>query len=115
MLGCGSPASEASVAPERCLSLWNADRKALTIGFHSFRAHGYDRAEVMYLDAQGEVAERGRCAVVFPSGALDPEPVAAGKRARSRRLGGSERRQRGSPARRDAQPRPMSSRPSGGL
>ena len=55
---------------------------ALAYGRHNFNFHCYEGALVTYLDRDAEEvdsAERGRCAVIFPSQALDPEPIAAGE------------------------------------
>jgi hypothetical protein len=68
-------------APDECVKAWNADNAALAYGRHNFTFHKYEGALVTYLDDAGEVvdADEGRCAVVFPSRALDPEPPAAGQ------------------------------------
>jgi hypothetical protein len=75
----GSPADLGAPPPGRCLSLWNADPKAIRYGAHNFVSHGYTGAEILFIDAEGNAARRGSCAVVFPAASLDPEPVAAVK------------------------------------
>lgn len=79
LVGGGSSGLKASAAPAGCVSLWNKDTKALVYGYHSFHGHNYRQAEVLYLDRDGSVADRGDCAVVFPSASLDPEPFVAAK------------------------------------
>ena len=68
-----------TAAPRRCVSLWNGSSQALSDGYHNFHGHGYEEAEVVYLDGAGDPAPRGSCAVVFPSATLDPERAAAAK------------------------------------
>ena len=75
-------------APKRCISAWNSDAAARAFGRHNFSFHLYKGALVTFLSANGaEVADgdEGSCAVIFPSEALDPEPIAAGQILEGRR------------------------------
>ena len=68
--------------PPRCVNAWNGDAAATSYGRHNFNFHQYTGARVTFLTDQGEEVgeeEGGRCAVVFPSRVLDPEPFAAGQ------------------------------------
>ncbi len=74
--------------PEECVAAWNGDAAAATYGRHNFNFHDYEGALVTYLDdsaALVDSAATGRCAVIFPAEALDPEPVAAGQVLRGAR------------------------------
>jgi hypothetical protein len=80
--GGGSDGREAVAAPQRCVDAWNRDQAALAYGRHNFNSHDYDGALVTFLTDGGEEVgpdEGGHCAVIFPSEALDPEPIAAGQ------------------------------------
>lgn len=69
-------------APADCVTAWNDDPAARGYGRHNFGSHLYEGALVTYLTPDAiEVGsgEGGRCAVIFPSQALDPEPFAAGQ------------------------------------
>jgi hypothetical protein len=74
-------------ADQRCVTSWNTDPAATAYGRHNFNFHDYEGALVTFLSKEAaEVApgEGGLCAVIFPSGALDQEPVAAGQVLRGR-------------------------------
>ncbi|MGH2957001.1 MAG: hypothetical protein ACRDL6_08420 [Solirubrobacterales bacterium] len=76
----GGEEHEFSPAPTACLDGWNGDERALALGRHQYDAHGYNRVQVHTLSPDGAGPASGPsaiCAVVFPSGALDPEPSAA--------------------------------------
>ena len=80
--GGESDGRDVVAAPQRCVDAWNRDQEALAYGRHNFSFHLYKGALVTFLTDTGEEVgpgEGGRCAVVFPSEALDPEPVAAGQ------------------------------------
>ncbi len=80
--GGGSEGRDVVTAPQRCVDAWNRDQAALAYGRHNFSFHQYDGALVTFLTEGGEEVgegEGGLCAVIFPSEALDPEPVAAGQ------------------------------------
>ena len=83
VLGGGDQDSRAiAAAPAACLREWNADPAATAYGSHNFNFHDYDGALVTFLTPEGAVVgenEGGKCAVIFPSRALDPEPFAAGE------------------------------------
>lgn len=71
-----------AAAPKRCVESWNTDQAARAYGRHNFSFHLYKGALVTYLSRSGDRVDAGGgglCAVVFPSRALDPEPVAAGE------------------------------------
>ena len=73
---------EQVAAPPHCVEDWNSDQAARAYGRHNFSYHLYKGALVTFLNDTGQEVgpgEGGRCAVVFPSEALDPEPVAAGQ------------------------------------
>ncbi len=78
-------------APPDCVSAWNDNVAAVTLGRHQSSIHGYIDVEVLMLRADGSIpaeAESGpgpaHCAVVFAAGTLDPEVSAA---AQIRRAG----------------------------
>lgn len=73
--------------PDECVRAWNDDQSALAFGRHNFNFHLYRGALVVHLDRDAsETSEQeGRCAVVFPSEALDAEPIAAGQILNGRR------------------------------
>jgi hypothetical protein len=76
-----------AAAPTRCVEAWNSDEAARGYGRHNFNFHLYTGALVTFLSSDGlEVGGEsgGLCAVIFPSEALDPEPVAAGQVLRKR-------------------------------
>jgi hypothetical protein len=83
VLGGGDDTPQAiAAAPAACLRAWNGDPGATAYGRHNFNYHDYDGALVTYLTPKGAVvddADSGKCAVVFPSRVLDPEPFAAGQ------------------------------------
>jgi hypothetical protein len=71
-------------APPDCVSAWNDNVAAVTLGRHQSSIHGYIDVEVLMLRADGSIpaaAESGpgpaHCAVVFAAGTLDPEVSAA--------------------------------------
>lgn len=81
-LTSGDEADQSAAAPERCVEAWNRDEAALAYGRHNFNFHFYEGALVTFLDRAGRelaAGEGGRCAVIFPSRSLDPEPFAAGQ------------------------------------
>jgi hypothetical protein len=69
---------EAGAADPACIEAWNSDETAVAFGEHQFGGHGYERVEVLRVDARGAPsdAEDAMCAVVFAAGELDPEPGA---------------------------------------
>jgi hypothetical protein len=75
--GGGNPAP--TPPPPACFDRWNSNQNALVFGRHNYLGHSYTSAQVRLLDMSGEVPRmgEGRCAVVFPSPTLDPEPAAA--------------------------------------
>ena len=81
--GGGSEERPDVIAPEDCVTAWNRDQAALAYGRHNFSFHLYEGALVTYLTKDGEEVESpaggALCAVIFPSEALDSEPVAAGQ------------------------------------
>lgn len=81
VLAGGDESPAAAAPPPGCIEEWNGDRAAQAYGAHNFAGHGYSQAHVLLLDPTAEAAasaeEGGRCAVVFPAGSLDPEPIAA--------------------------------------
>ena len=60
-----------------CISAWNDDSTAVSLGVHQFDGHGYDLVEVARIDQAGRRAEAGDCAVIFAASTLDPEISAA--------------------------------------
>ena len=73
---------EFGVASPECLRAWNSDPAATAYGRHNFNFHQYTGALVTYLTDQATTVDKGqggKCAVIFPSKALDPEPFAAGQ------------------------------------
>jgi hypothetical protein len=83
VLGGGDegPSGVTAAAPA-CLRAWNRDPAATAYGRHNFNFHSYEGALVTFLSPQAEVVdegEHGKCAVIFPSRVLDPEPIAAGE------------------------------------
>lgn len=74
----GSDSSEAGAADSACIEAWNSDKTAVAFGQHQFGGHGYERVQVLRVDARGTPsdAEGALCAVVFAAGELDPEPGA---------------------------------------
>jgi hypothetical protein len=71
-----------TVAAPACIRAWNGDPGATAYGRHNFNFHQYTGALVTFLDERAAVVgekEGGRCAVIFPSRVLDPEPFAAGQ------------------------------------
>jgi hypothetical protein len=82
VLGDEESSSGAPVASATCIRAWNGDLAATAYGRHNFNFHDYTGALVTYLTPTGEQVDEGaggRCAVVFPSKVLDPEPFAAGQ------------------------------------
>ncbi len=78
----GAGERTAPAADPRCVRSWNSDPAATAYGRHNFNFHDYDGALVTFLSENAEEVTRGEgglCAVIFPSEALDPEPVAAGQ------------------------------------
>lgn len=78
----GGDESESFVAAPECIDAWNENASATAYGRHNFNFHLYTGALVTFLTddaAQVGKGEGGRCAVIFPSQALDPEPFAAGQ------------------------------------
>jgi hypothetical protein len=65
-------------ADPACIEAWNSDETAVGFGQHQFGGHGYERVQVLRVDATGvpTEAEDGLCAVVFAATELDPEPGA---------------------------------------
>jgi len=81
-LAGGGGDEERAEAPPECVRAWNSDPAAVAFGRHNYNGHGYEGALVTYLTDDAEEvdsAELGRCAVIFPAQALDPEPIAAGE------------------------------------
>jgi hypothetical protein len=79
-LGSGGDSVDVEPADPECVSAWNADEKAVTLGIHLFGGHGYESVEVLRLDAEGEPPStpgEGNCVVVFASPTLDAELIAA--------------------------------------
>src|SRR5690349_19432416 len=68
-----------SAAPEECVSAWNDDSVAVSLGQHQYNDHGYNRVEISRLDPASLVtgADERDCTVIFPAQLLDPEPIAA--------------------------------------
>ena len=70
-----------AVAPSDCVSAWNDDTYAVTLGRHQTSIHGYIDVEVGMLRPDGTdpaTGERGAlCVVIFAAGTLDPEISAA--------------------------------------
>ncbi len=91
MLGCGLLAAVMAVAltqdggpsPEpadpACVSAWNEDPAATTLGRHQFAVHRYQRAQVARLGSGAEPDPSGDCAVIFAASTLDAELAAAGQ------------------------------------
>jgi hypothetical protein len=82
--GGSASESSAAAAPGECVKAWNRDENALSFARHNLTFHGYDRAEVGYLDPSpgasvSDEAAAGECAVIFARSSLDPEPLAAGQ------------------------------------
>jgi hypothetical protein len=81
-LAGGGGDDERAEAPPECVRAWNSDPAAVAFGRHNYNGHGYEGALVTYLTDEAEEVdspELGRCAVIFPAQALDPEPIAAGE------------------------------------
>jgi hypothetical protein len=81
-LGGGDDEESVVAAAPACIRAWNGDPAATAYGRHNFDFHRYTGALVTFLTPQGSVVgegEGGRCAVIFPSKVLDPEPFAAGQ------------------------------------
>ena len=83
VLGGGDEGPETlTAASPACLRAWNGDPGATAYGRHNFNFHQYTGALVTFLTQDGAVVEEdegGKCAVIFPSRVLDPEPFAAGE------------------------------------
>jgi hypothetical protein len=83
VLGGGEDGAEGvTAAAPACIRAWNGDPRATAYGRHNFNFHRYDGALVTFLTPEAEVVEAGeggKCAVIFPSRVLDPEPIAAGQ------------------------------------
>jgi hypothetical protein len=82
-LGGDEGSATLTAAPPACIRAWNADAAATAYGRHNFNFHDYDGALVTFLTPDGAVVEEegggAKCAVIFPSRVLDPEPFAAGQ------------------------------------
>lgn len=78
VLGGSDGGAESGAADPACIEDWNSDETAVGFGQHQFGGHGYERVQVLRVDAQGEPsdAEDALCAVVFAAAELDPEPGA---------------------------------------
>jgi hypothetical protein len=70
--------AEGGAADPACIEAWNGDETAVGFGQHQFGGHGYERVQVLRVDASGAPsdAEDSLCAVVFAATELDPEPGA---------------------------------------
>ncbi len=69
---------EGGAADPACIEAWNSDETAVGFGQHQFGGHGYERVQILRVDAAGvpSDAEDALCAVVFAATELDPEPGA---------------------------------------
>ena len=96
-LAGGGGDDERAEAPPECVRAWNSDPAAVAFGRHNYNGHGYEGALVTYLTDEAEEvdsAELGRCAVIFPAQALDPEPIAAGEVLQGGHLDADQRARR---------------------
>jgi hypothetical protein len=73
----GGGGDDGPPADGACISAWNDDPAAVSLGVHQFNGHGYDLVQVTRLDKSGAPDDAGDCAVVFAASALDPELAAA--------------------------------------
>jgi hypothetical protein len=69
-------------APDTCVTAWNEDPAAVSLGRHQFSGHGYGKVQVLGLapesiDVPKPVPTGDSCAVVFASDSLDVELGAA--------------------------------------
>lgn len=79
-LSSGADSADVEPADPECVSAWNADQEAVTLGVHLFGGHGYEDVQVLRLGADGQPPsppESGNCVVVFASPTLDAELIAA--------------------------------------
>src|SRR5688500_16895871 len=72
-----SGGSSADPADPDCVSAWNDDPAAVSLGVHQFSGHGYELVQIARLDQAGEPTDSGDCAVVFAATTLDAELGAA--------------------------------------
>ena len=73
----GEDSPEFEAADSDCISAWNDDEAAVSLGVHQFSGHGYEKVEVSRLGEGAQPQDTGSCAVIFAAPALDAELIAA--------------------------------------